>query len=509
MKIEGDRPIRIVIAGGGTAGWMAAAAIARTMGRAAEVTLVESDMIGTVGVGESTIPPLVTYNRLLGINEADFMRETRATFKLGIQFDNWLREGEGYFHSFGLTGKDHWAAGFQHFWLEGRERGHSEPYDDYCLELMAAHAGKFAHLPDDRMNYAYQLDSARYAAFLRRMAEAEGTHRREGRIAQVELDSENGDIHALLMEGGERVEGDLFLDCTGFRALLIEGALHAGYDDWSHYLPCDAAIAVQTRSVRPPPPFTRAIAHDSGWQWRIPLQHRGGNGIVYCSRYLERDVALDRLLSTVEGEVLNEPNMLRFLTGARRRQWYRNCVAIGLSAGFMEPLESTSIHLIQRAVLRLIRMLPAREVSERDIAEFNDQQMTDMLQIRDFLILHYKATERTDSAFWRYCRAMDVPDSLVQRIGLFRETGRVFRKNEELFAENSWVQVMMGQGIVPQNHHPIAGKLTDDEVDRLLQTLRTGVSKTVASLPSHDSYLRRYCGAQDTAPGSHADAVGG
>ncbi len=491
-----ERIGRIVIAGGGTAGWMAAAAIARTMGAAIDVTLIESDAIGTVGVGESTIPPLVTYNRLLGINEADFMRATQATFKLGIQFDNWKCEGEGYFHSFGTTGRDHWAAGFQHFWLNGRERGHSEPYDAYCLELAAAHAGKFAHLPDDRMNYAYQFDSALYAKFLRDMAEADGTRRLEGRIAEVQLDLEKGDIHALLLESGERIEGDLFLDCTGFRALLIEGAVHAGYDDWTHYLPCDAAIAVQTRSVGPPIPYTRAIAHDAGWQWRIPLQHRGGNGIVYCSRHLDQGAALDRLMTSIEGEPLTEPNMLRFVTGARRRQWHRNCVAIGLSSGFMEPLESTSIHLIQRAVLRLIRMLPLREVSERDVAEFNEQQFADMLQIRDFLILHYKATDRRDSAFWRHCAAMDVPDTLAQRIELFRETGRVFRKNEELFAENSWVQVMMGQGVMPQAFHPIAAKLTDEELTQLLETLRDSVSKTVAGLPAHDAYVARYCGTR-------------
>ncbi|WP_299309728.1 tryptophan halogenase family protein [uncultured Croceicoccus sp.] len=490
-------PRRIVVAGGGTAGWMAAAAIARTLGRSVAVTLVESDAIGTVGVGESTIPPLVTFNRLLGINEADFMRETRATFKLGIQFDNWREVGAGYFHSFGLTGRDHWAAGFQHYWMEGQARGHDVSYDDYCLELKAAYAGKFAHLPDDRMNYAYQLDSARYARFLRTMAEADGAIRREGRIAEVELDAQSGDIAALRLESGGRIEGDLFLDCTGFRALLIEGALHAGYDDWSHYLPCDAAIAVQTRSVGSPPPFTRAIAHDAGWQWRIPLQHRRGNGIVYCSRYLKQDAALDRLLTTVEGETISTPNMLRFVTGARRRQWYRNCIAVGLSAGFMEPLESTSIHLIQRAVLRLIRMLPAGEISARDIDEFNEQQLTDMVQIRDFLILHYKATERQDSPFWRYCAAMEVPDSLAHRIALFRETGRVFRKNEELFGENSWVQVMMGQGIVPKSHHPIAAKLTDGEIDKLLRTLRENVAKTVGSLPSHEAYVARYCGARE------------
>ena len=486
---------RIIIAGGGTAGWMAAAAIARTLGRTVDLTLIESEAIGTIGVGESTIPPLVNFNRLLGINEADFMRATQATFKLGILFDDWKDVGSRYFHSFGLTGKDHWSAGFQHFWLYGRSKGHDQPYDDYCMELVAALQGKFAHLPDDRMNYAYQLDSGLYARFLRQMAEGDGTKRIEGRISRVELNSESGDIAALVLDGEQRIEGDLFLDCTGFRALLIDGALHAGFDDWTHWLPCDAAIALQTPNVRPPVPYTRAMAHDAGWQWRIPLQHRTGNGIVYCSRYLDRDAALDRLLGNVEGEVLTEPNFLRFAAGARRQQWHRNCIAVGLSGGFMEPLESTSIHLIQRSVLRFIRLLPHGRVSARDIAEFNDQQMQDMEQIRDFLVLHYKATNRRDSAFWRQCAAMPIPDTLEQKIELFRETGRVFRRNEELFAENSWIQVMMGQGIAPQSHHPIAEKLRDDELERLLDTIRAEVRQTVAKLPAHEDYVARYCGA--------------
>jgi tryptophan halogenase len=492
-------PRRIVIAGGGTAGWMSAAAIARTLGPVAKVTLIESDAIGTIGVGESTIPPLVTYNRLLGINEAEFMRATQATFKLGIEFENWKNVGERYFHSFGGTGQDHWSAGFQHFWMEGRSRGHQAEYGEYCLELKAAEAAKFAHLPNERMNYAYQLDSGLYAKFLRRMAEGDGTNRVEGKILSVERNSDDGDIAALLLDGERRIEGDLFIDCTGFRALLIEGALKAGYDDWTHWLPCDSAIAIQTASVRPPVPYTRAIAHDAGWQWRIPLQHRQGNGIVYASAHLDRDAALDRLLTTIEGERLVQPNFIGFQTGSRRLQWSHNCVAVGLSAGFMEPLESTSIHLIQRAVLRILRMLPAGPVSPRDVAEFNEQQMTDTVQIRDFLILHYKATERRDSAFWRYCAGMAVPDTLAQKIELFRETGRVFRKNEELFAENSWIQVMMGQGIMPQSWHPVAAKLSDDEIAALLGGIRETVSRQTASLPTHGHYVERYCGGGQEA----------
>ncbi len=490
------RPTRVVIAGGGTSGWMAAAAISRTMGHMIDLTLVESEQIGTIGVGESTIPPLVNFNRILGIGEAEFMRAAQATFKLGILFDNWKQDGDSYFHSFGLSGKDHWSAGFQHFWLAGRARGNPESYDDYCLELAAAMQGKFAHLPQDRMNYAYHVDATLYGRYLRKLAEEAGTKRVEGKIQRVELNGETGDIAALHLDGERRVEGDMFVDCTGFRGLLIEGALHAGFEDWGHWLPNDSAIAVQAKHQGPPQPYTQAIAHDAGWQWRIPLQHRMGAGIVYSSGYLSRDEAHHRLISTV-GEPLIEPFDIKFRGGVRRKQWYRNCVAIGLSGGFVEPLEATTVHLIQRAVLRFVRLMPNGRVSERDAAEFNEQQRQDIEQIRDFVILHYKATERRDSAFWRHVANMPVPDSLAQKIELFRETGRTFRKNEELFAENSWVQVMMGQGIDPQNWHPIAEKLSDDELRRLLATLREDVTRTVVTLPEHHAYIAQYCGAAD------------
>ena len=488
---------RIVIAGGGTAGWMTAAAFGKTLGRLADIVLVESDAIGTVGVGESTIPPIRTFNNLLGIDEAEFMRETQATFKLGIEFDNWGRIGDRYFHSFGITGKDHWSAGFQHFWLNGRDRGHHQPYADYCLELVAANAAKFAHLPDDVLNYSYQLDSTLYSRFLRRLAEREGVVRQEGKIASVDISGSA--IISLTLESGQKIEGDLFIDCTGFRALLIGAALGAEFEDWTHWLPCDRAIAIQTESVEPAVPYTRAIAQEFGWRWRIPLQHRTGNGIVYCSKWLDDEAALERLLGEIEGETRTKPNFLRFKAGVRPKQWVGNCIAVGLSGGFMEPLESTSIHLIQRAVLRLVRMLPMAEVSERDIAEFNDQQMQDMQQIRDFIVLHYKATERRDTEFWRYVADMPVPDSLTQKIELFRETGRVFRRNEELFQENSWVQVMMGQRILPRSYHPIAAKLTDEEVARFLAMIREGIARTVASMPPHPDYVAHYCGVREAS----------
>ncbi|WP_447762949.1 tryptophan halogenase family protein [Sphingopyxis panaciterrae] len=491
-----DKPIRrVVIAGGGTAGWMMAAAIARTMGPTVDLTLVESEAIGTIGVGESTIPPLVNFNRILGIPEPEFMRAAQATFKLGILFDNWKHDGHSYFHSFGLSGKDHWSAGFQHFWLHGKSKGHMQSYDDYCLELVAAMQGKFAHLPEDRMNYAYHVDATLYGRFLRKLAEADGCKRVEGKIARVELDGETGDIAALLLDGERRVEGDMFVDCTGFRGLLIDGALHAGFEDWGHWLPNDSAIAVQSEHLGPPMPYTQAIAHDAGWQWRIPLQHRMGAGIVYSSGYLSRDAAYERLMSSV-GKPRIEPFDIKFKGGVRRKQWFRNCVAVGLAGGFVEPLEATTVHLIQRAVLRFIRMMPSGRVSERDAAEFNDQQRLDIEQIRDFVILHYKVTNRRDSPFWRHVANMPIPDSLQQKIELFRETGRVFRKNEELFAENSWVQVMMGQGIEPQSYHPIAEKLRDDELERLFQTLRDNVTNSVATLPEHHAYVARYCGAE-------------
>ncbi|WP_203291238.1 tryptophan halogenase family protein [Maricaulis parjimensis] len=489
---------RVVIAGGGTAGWMTAAAIAKTMGPTVDLTLVESEMIGTVGVGEATIPPLRTFNRLLDIPEDEFMRETKATFKLGIQFEGWTDGADSYIHSFGTTGRDHWTSGFQHFWKRGQMEGLAGPLSDYCLEYKAALEGKFARLPNDGMNYAYHLDSSLYAKYLRAFAERHGAVRVEGKIREVVLDPQSGDITSLALDNGQSLEGDLFIDCTGFRALLIEGALHAGYDDWTHLLPCDRAIAVQTQSVRPAAPYTRSIAHDSGWQWRIPLQHRMGNGIVYCSQHLSDDEARERLLSTVEGKTLTEPNQLRFRTGMRREHWKRNCIAVGLASGFMEPLESTSIHLIQRSILRLLRMFPVAGVMECDRQAFNEQTVEDFITIRDFLVLHYNVTERTDSAFWRQCQRLPIPDSLAHRIELFSRTGRIHCAGDELFRENSWLQVMLGQGLLPEFYHPIVDKMPRDELQRFLDQIRQSVSQTVAGLPLHEDYVSQYCGAGET-----------
>lgn len=491
-----DHPRRVVIAGGGTAGWMAAAALSKTFGECIDLTLVESEQIGTVGVGEATIPPMIIFHRLLGISESDFMRATKATFKLGIAFENWKEKDHRYFHSFGKTGKDHWSCGFQHFWLDGLKRGHNQPYDDYCLELISAEENKFAHLPDEGMSYAYHLDSSAYAKFLRAFAEENGAKRLEGKINHVNLNAETGAISSLSLDSGDTVDGDIFVDCTGFRALLIGDALGTGYDDWSDELPCNRAIAIQTQSVQSPVPYTRSIAHDAGWQWRIPLQHRTGNGLVYCSDYLDQDKALERLLGNIEGETLRDPNFIKFTTGARKKQWVKNCIAVGLSSGFMEPLESTSIHLIQRNVLRLVRMMPLGDIHQADIDEFNQQAAMDMDTIKDFLVLHYVANDRTEP-FWERCRNMKISDKLKHRIELFRETGRAFRQSDELFAENSWIQVMLGQGIMPKSYHPLATKMRDDEVEYLLSSIRNQVSKTVTQLPTHDDYVRQYCGAAD------------
>lgn len=497
---------RYVIAGGGTAGWMAAAMLSKTMGEEIELTLIESDSIGTVGVGEATIPPLVRFNKLIGINEAEFMRETGATFKLGISFENWKSEGEKYFHSFGHTGKDHWTSGFHHFWLCGKARNMSSHFDEYCLEVMAAHGNKFAQLPNNGLNYAYHLDASRFVGLLRSIAEQNGTQRTEGKIKHVSLHNETGNIKALHLDDGSIVEGDFFIDCTGFRSLLMGQSLHVGYDDWSHYLPCDSAIAVQTESVGHMVPYTRAIAHNAGWRWRIPLQHRVGNGLVFCERYLDADSAKKRLMEAIDGEPTTEPRLIRFQTGARRKQWEKNCMVLGLAGGFMEPLESTSIHLIQKSIMRFMRLMPQNNILAADIKEFNDQTFADMESIRDFLILHYVVTERRDSDFWRYCSSMDVPDSLRQKIDLFKESGRVFRKNDELFAENSWIQVMLGQGIEPNSYHPIADKMSDDELMYFLNQIQKDVKKVSNQLPPHGDYVRQYCGTEASPTSSLEEA---
>ncbi|MYG13977.1 MAG: tryptophan 7-halogenase [Gammaproteobacteria bacterium] len=489
---------KVVVAGGGTAGWMAAASLAKLLGKTLDITLVESDEIGTVGVGEATIPTLITLHDLLKIKEQDFLRAVQGTFKLGISFENWRDVGEDYIHSFGWTGQDSWAAGFQHFWLKGRKMGISREFGEYCKEWLAAKRNRFAVMAKQGLNYAYHIDASLYARFLRGMAEAHGAVRQEGRIDRVEQDSESGFITGLRLQSGQLVEGDLFIDCTGFRGLLIEQTLQAGYDDWRHWLPCDSAVAVQTESVRPPIPYTRAIAREAGWQWRIPLQHRVGNGVVFSAEHWSDDEAVERLLGKVQGRVLTEPRVIKFKTGSRRRHWHKNCVAMGLSSGFIEPLESTSIHLIQRAIIRLMQMFPYDGIRQPDVDEFNNQMRFEIDNVRDFIVLHYHVTERTDTPFWRHCRGMDIPDSLRHRIELFKQAGRVFKVPTELFGENSWIQVMLGQGLTPEQYHPIVNMMSEDELRQFLTGIHGATDSFVSQLPEHQRFIDHYCKA---APG--------
>jgi len=495
--VANKRVKKVVIAGGGTAGWMTAALLAKTIGKVVDITLIESDEIGTVGVGEATIPTLVRYHQLLDVNEQEFLAAVKGTFKLGIAFENWRDLNEDYIHSFGDTGRDHWTAGFQHFWMKAHERGIASDFGDYCLELKAAQENKFAHLPSPGINYAFHIDATLYAKFLRKFSEKFGTVRVEGRINEVNTHPETGFIESLTLDSGRTIEGDLFIDCTGFRGLLIEKTLHTGYEDWSHWLPCDSAVAVQTKSTSEPIPYTRSIARESGWQWRIPLQHRVGNGMVYCSRYITDDEAKETLLANIEGELLTEPRVIKFRPGSRLKHWRKNCVAIGLSSGFIEPLESTSIHLIQRGAIRLMQLFPLTGIRQSDIDEFNQQTKYEIEHIRDFIVLHYNVTNRQDTPFWRHCRNMDIPESLKHRIDLFRETGRVFRVPTELFAENSWIQVMLGQGIVPEQYHPVVDVMGDEELQRFLGDIKSTVDNTVAQLPTHQVYIDQYCKAPE------------
>ncbi len=482
----------VVVVGGGTAGWTAATSIGRLIGRNLNVTLVESDAIGTVGVGEATIPAFITLHRLLKIDEADFLANVQGTIKLGIRFENWRRLDHDYIHSFGITGQGCWAAGFQHFWLKAQKLGFAEDYGRYSPELMAAKANRFGLLKQDGLSYAYHIDATRYAGYLREQAERDGVKRVEGRIVDVRQ-AESGDISEVVLESGQTVQGDLFIDCSGFVSLLLGKTLETEFEDWTHWLPCDRAVALQTRSVGPPIPYTRSIARDSGWQWRIPLQTRVGNGHVYCSDFIDDNAAREDLLANVEGEVLTEPRVLSFRTGQRKKHWNRNCVGLGLAAGFLEPLESTSIHLIQRGVIRLLQMFPYGGVVPADQAEFNRQMDTEFRFIRDFIIMHYHVNERTDSPFWRRCREMDVPESLQHRMDLFRNTGRVFQAEGDVFTENSWTQVMLGQGIEPESYHAIVDMMEERELRQFMQILAGRVDGILNQLPSHEEFINRYC----------------
>jgi len=487
------KKMKIVIAGGGTAGWIAAAALSHQMGELLDITLVESQEIGTIGVGEATIPPMRTFHRLLGINEQEFMRATNATFKLGIQFENWKQVGEKYFHSFGITGKQTLVTDFIHFWLRGRELGVADEFGNYCLEYKAALEDRFSLNDKTSVNYAFHLDAGRYASFLRARAEARGVIRVEGKIAEVQQNPESGFIAALKMESGQEIPGDLFIDCTGMRGLLIEQTLQAGFEEWGHWLPCDSAIAVQTESTVPAVPYTKSIAHHAGWRWQIPLQHRVGNGLVFSSHHMSDDEAINILLSSVDGKMLTEPKVIKFKTGRRKKSWNKNCIAIGLASGFLEPLESTSIHMIMTAVTRLLQLFPHGEIKQSTIDEYNAQAESEVVRIRDFIILHYKATERDDSPFWRYCRDMEIPNDLKHRMTLFKDYGKSNQVEGELFRLDSWTQVMLGQGIMPESYHPIVELMPERELQNFLNSIAADVNKNITMMSTHQDFIKKYC----------------
>jgi len=489
---------RVVVVGGGTAGWMAAAAFSRFLNNGRRrITVVESDAIGTVGVGEATIPPILDFNRMLDINENEFLRATRGTFKAGIEFVNWGREGGRYFHPFGFFGHDLHGIAFHQLWLRERMRGGTQgDIAQYCMSAMAAERrrfarpGKGAKPPLTQLLYAFHFDASLYAQFLRKIAERQGAERREGRIVKVHRDGESGDVVSVELEGGERVEGDLFIDCSGFRALLIEQELGAGWQDWSHWLPCDAAIAVPTALTGPPDPFTRSTAHGAGWQWRIPLQHRMGNGHVFSSRFIDEDKAREVLLANLEGQVLAEPRTIRFATGRRKTSWSHNVVALGLSSGFLEPLESTSIHLIQNGIQRLLALFPDKPISPLERDEYNRGMGELYDDVRDFVILHYKATQRDDTEFWRYVSNMEVPESLARKMELWRLHGRVFREGAELFGTVSWVAVMLGQNLWPEAYDTIADSLDEKKVAEAMAQMREDYRQAAEALPDQEQFLR-------------------
>ena len=497
----------VVIVGGGTAGWMAAAALSRYLDNGCtKTTLIESEEIGTIGVGEATIPPLISYNQMLGINENDFVAATKATFKLGIEFVNWGGIGERYFHPFGGYAQDLQGVHFHQLYLRERKRRVMQDVSAWSMCAVAAAQRRFgrpgqgARPPLTGLRYAFHFDAGLYAAFLRTYAEASGAHRIEGKIVDVKLDGESGNVRSVVLGDGRTVEGDLFIDCSGFRGILIEQALGTGYEDWTHWLPCDRAIAVPCSYSGNPDPFTRSTAYPAGWQWRIPLQHRMGNGIVYSSAHVSDDDARELLLSNLEGETLADPRPLSFNTGRRKLAWNRNVISLGLSSGFVEPLESTAIHLIQTGISKLLALFPDRRFNPVERDEYNRQVQATFEDVRDFIILHYNATKRDDSEFWNYCRTMSLPDSLKAKMALWRAKGRVFRDELELFATPSWVAVMLGQGIVPQEYEPIADALDEEKVASALEQMRQAILQTAESLPSHGDFISKIIGQRPAEP---------
>jgi tryptophan halogenase len=492
----------IVVAGGGTAGWMTAAALSKFLGTDYTIRLIESDEIGTIGVGEATIPHIQAFNRALGIDEDEFLRATCGTFKLGIEFRNWGAIGDRYIHGFGTIGQELDGVPFHHYWLRMASEGAASDLHAYSINTAAPLKGKFMRARPDmptsplgHIAHAFHFDASQYARFLRRYAEQRGVQRTEGKVVRVLQREGDGFIDALELQSGEQVRGDLFIDCSGMRALLIGQTLGVGYEDYSQWLPCDRAVAVPCESAGELLPLTRSTAHTAGWQWRIPLQSRIGNGHVYSSKFMSDDEATAILMANLDGKPLAEPRPIAFRPGRRQQSWDRNCVAIGLAAGFFEPIESTSIHLIQTGITRLLSMFPRAGFDQADIAEYNAQSATEYAAIRDFIILHYKATERTDSPFWNYCREMAIPDSLQHRLDLYRSNGRIFRKNEELFAEVSWLQVMHGQRVRANGYHPMADLHSSDEVSAFLADIERVVGKCVEAMPSQAEFIAAHCAA--------------
>lgn len=494
---------RIIIVGGGTAGWIAATACARVLkGTCGEIHVIESSEIGTVGVGEATIPPIQVLNRVLGIDEMDFIKKTQATFKLGIEFIDWGRSGTKYLHPFGVYGYQHKGVPFHQFWFKMKQAGKAQSLEGYSVCAIAALAGRFMppppepepHLPT--LSYAYHFDAARYAIFLREIAEASGVKRVDARVVDVALNGETGYIETLRLDNGAAVEGDLFIDCSGFRGLLIEQALKTGYEDWSHWLPCDRALAAPTVRAARLTPFTRSTAKSAGWQWRIPLQHRTGNGLVYASGFLSDAEAEHIFLDGVTEEVLADPRPLRFKAGRRKLAWNKNCIAVGLAGGFLEPLESTSIHMIQSAVLRLLEMYPTDVRDEAIRREYNRLSQEEYERTRDFVILHYKLSARDDSEFWRYCRDMSIPDSLQHRIELFQSRGIISRQEFQLFKEPSWLSIMVGQGLMPKSYDPIADVVSVDELQKRFVAIQQGIARSVRSMPLHQEFISKVCAAE-------------
>ena len=494
-----DNVNTVVIIGGGTAGWISAALLIKILGNALKIKLIESEEIGIVGVGEATIPPILSLNKALGLDEAEFLTETKGAIKLGIEFVNWKKKGDRYMHAFGNLGKDFPFCSFHHFWTRGRTRGRNDSLWDYSANYQAAIRSRFAPLERieagnlQGLAYAYHFDASRYAAYLRRFSERLGVERIEGKITEVALNSSDGCIESVSLQDGSRIAGDFFVDCSGFRGILIEQQLHTGYEDWSHWLPCDRAVAVPCESTQPLLPYTRSTAHDAGWQWRIPLQHRIGNGTVFSSSHVSEDAATALLLDNLDGAQLAEPRVIRFKTGRRKQQWNRNCVSMGLASGFLEPLESTSIHMIQSGVTRLIKNFPHAGVRQSEIDEYNRQSKMEWEYIRDFIILHYHLNERIDSAFWNHCRHMQVPETLSRRMQLFNDTGKVFREQDELFTEIAWQQVMIGQGMLPRDYHPLVDALSGQQLDEFLDNVKRIIADAVQELPDHEQFLRQYC----------------